>query len=513
MTIHFTLGIRLVAISLATISLLETREACSADLPNIVLIYADDLGYGDVGCYGATAVATPNIDRLAREGLRFTDAHSAAATCTPSRYAMLTGQYAWRKKGTGILPGDASLIIKPGSTTLASILRDAGYATGVVGKWHLGLGEGDIDWNGEIRPGPSAVGFDESFVIPATGDRVPCVYVENGRVVGLDPADPIQVSYRHQVGNEPTGAQRPDLLSLQLDHGHDQTIVNGISRIGFMAGGRTARWIDEDMADTITGKAVGFIRRHRDRPFFLYFATHDIHVPRVPHPRFKGATTMGPRGDAIVELDWSVGEILDVLDELELTSNTLVIFTSDNGPVLNDGYKDDSPEKIGSHRPAGPLRGGKGSAFEAGTRVPFIVRWPERVDVGISHALVGQIDLPSSFATLTKSKLPAGAAPDSVSLLPALVGDAARGRDSLVEQGYTLSLRQGDWKYIPPSDGRTVSRFTNIETGASAVMQLYDLSKDIGETHNLAAEKPKKSQEMAMQLESIRSSSRGESRH
>ncbi len=273
-----------------------------AERPNIVLIYADDLGYGDVGCYGATAVRTPNIDQIANAGLRFTDAHSAAATCTPSRYAMLTGQYAWRRKGTGILPGDAPLIIEPGRTTLASVLQDAGYSTGVVGKWHLGLGVGRPDWNGEIKPGPLEIGFDYCFVIPATGDRVPCVYVENHRVADLDSSDPIQVSYNRKVGDEPTGAERPDLLRMKLHHGHDQTIVGGISRIGYMTGGKAARWVDEDMADVITGKAIDFIQRHRDKPFFLYFATHDIHVPRVPHRRFHGATEMGPRGDAIVAI-------------------------------------------------------------------------------------------------------------------------------------------------------------------------------------------------------------------
>src|SRR3954462_1081040 len=169
--------------------------------PNIVLIYADDIGYGDVGCYGATAVKTPNIDRLAKAGLRFTDGHCSSATCTPSRYSLLTGQYAWRKPGTGILPGNASLIIPPGTTTLPSTLKSAGYTTGVVGKWHLGLGSRDLDWNTDIKPGPLEIGFDYCYLIPATGDRVPCVYVENHRVVGLDPADPIRVDYSSPVGS------------------------------------------------------------------------------------------------------------------------------------------------------------------------------------------------------------------------------------------------------------------------------------------------------------------------
>ncbi len=299
--------------------------AAAADLPNIVLINGDDIGYGDFGCYGATAVKTPNIDRLASEGLRFTDAHSAAATCTPSRFAMLTGEYPWRQKGTGILPGDASLIIPPGRVTLASMLHDAGYATGIVGKWHLGLGKGTPDWNGELKPGPLELGFDSCFIIPATGDRTPCVYVKDHRVVGLDPSDPIEINYQKKVGDEPTGAEHPELLTLKPSHGHNNTIVNGISRIGFMSGGRAARWHDETIADTLTKQAVEFIEAHHDKPFFLYFATHDIHVPRVLHPRFRGKTPMGPRGDAIAEFDWSAGEVLNTLDKLGLADNTLVI--------------------------------------------------------------------------------------------------------------------------------------------------------------------------------------------
>ena len=476
--------------------------------PNVVLIYADDLGYGDVGCYGAARVKTPNVDRLAKEGLRFTDGHSPAATCTPSRYAMLTGEYAWRKKGTGVLPGDARLIIRPGRTTMASIMKKAGYATAVVGKWHLGLGDGNIDWNGEIKPGPLEVGFDHCFIVPATGDRVPCVYVEDHRVAGLDPKDPIRVAYGKPVGDEPTGAKHPELLKMKPSHGHDMTIVNGISRIGYMSGGRAARWKDEDMADVLTRKAVGFIEKHAEKPFFLYFAYHDIHVPRVPHPRFVGKTEMGPRGDAIAQLDWCTGEILKTLDRLKLAENTIVIFTSDNGPVVDDGYQDEAVAKLGGHKPAGPLRGGKYSAFEGGTRVPFIVRWPGHVKPGVSDALVCQIDFPASFAALTGQRLAPEDAPDSFNVLPALLGKSPRGRDSLVEQAGVLSLRQGPWKLIEPGKGPKVQVNTNTETGRLPEVQLYDLANDPGETKNVAADHPDRVKEMRALLTKIRNDGR-----
>ena len=388
-----------------------------ASSPNVVFLYADDLGYGDLGCYGAMRVKTPNVDRLSEQGLRFTNAHSPAATCTPSRYSLLTGEYAWRQKGTGVLPGNARMIIEPGRTTLASILKKAGYTTGAVGKWHLGLGDEKLDWNGEIKPGPLEIGFDYCFLIPATGDRVPCVYVEDHRVVGLDPADPIQVSYGEPIGDEPTGKEHAELLKVHPSHGHDQTIVNGISRIGYMSGGKATRWVDEDMADVITDKAVAFVERNQSRRFFLYFATHDVHVPRVPHPRFVGKSKMGPRGDAIVQFDACVGRVLDALDRLKLTENTLVILSSDNGPVVDDGYEDQAVEKLGDHKPAGPWRGGKYSNFEGGTRVPFLVRWPGRVKPGTSEALISQVDFIASFAALTGQSLGRDDAPDSMNVL------------------------------------------------------------------------------------------------
>ncbi len=475
--------------------------------PNILLIYIDDLGYGDTGCYGAKAVKTPNVDRLAREGLRFTDGHCTSATCTPSRYAMFTGEYPWRKRGTGVLPGDAGLVIEPERGTLPLTLRGAGYATGAVGKWHLGLGpQGGPNWNGEIKPGAHEAGFDFSFIMAATGDRVPCVYVRNGRVAGLDPKDPIEVSYQKPFPGLPTGKANPELLKMHPSHGHDMALINGISRIGYMKGGTAAHWKDEDMADVFTREAIGFIEANKDKPFFLYLGTQDIHVPRVPHPRFVGKSGMGPRGDAIVQMDWCVGELLAALDRLKLAEKTMVVFSSDNGPVIDDGYKDDAVAKLGAHKAAGPWRGGKYSNFEAGTRVPFLVRWPGRVKPGVSDALVSQLDFHASFAALAGAKL--ADARDSQNILPALLGDSPTGRASHVASASVLSLRAGNWKYISPSQGPKRNANTNTDTGNDPVGQLYDLSADPGEMKNLAAEQPQRVAEMAAQVEKIRSAGR-----
>jgi arylsulfatase A-like enzyme len=476
--------------------------------PNIVLIYADDVGYGDLSCYGATSVKTPNLDRLAQAGLRFTDAHSSSATCTPSRYSMLTGEYAWRRKGTGVLPGDARLIIEPARPTLPAMLQAAGYRTGVVGKWHLGLGAGNVDWNKEIKPGPLEIGFHSAFLMPATGDRVPCVYVKDRRVDGLDPKDPIIVSYEKPIGNEPTGKNNPELLKMHPSHGHDMAIVNGVSRIGYMTGGKSALWVDEDMAARFADEGIAFIDQSPNQPFFLYFATHDIHVPRLPHKRFAGKTAMGPRGDAIAELDWTVGRLLDHLDMRGLTRNTLVIFSSDNGPVVDDGYKDGAVAKLGSHKPAGPLRGGKYSNFEGGTRVPMIARWPARIKPGVSDALVGQHDFYASFASLTGQKLADDAAPDSFDVLPALLGESKSGRQWIVEHARALSLRQGEYKMIEANPGPAYNRNTNTEMGAGTAPQLFRVTVDPGEKNDLAAQMPDRVREMTAALEKLRASPR-----
>jgi arylsulfatase A len=481
--------------------------ATAAERPNVILIMTDDLGYGDVGCYGATAVKTPNIDRLAREGLRFTSGYAAAATCTPTRFATLTGKYAWRQKGTGIAPPNATAIIQPGTVTLASIMKNAGYKTGVVGKWHLGLGSAPGPaWNGALKPGPLEIGFDYCFLMPTTGDRVPCVYVENHHVVKGDPADPITVSRRNPDG-QPTGITHRDTLKMDWSHGHNSSIINGISRIGFMTGGHKARWRDEDMADVFTAKAVAFLEKNHEDPFFLFFSTHDIHVPRMPHERFQGSTKLGYRGDAIEQMDWCVGQLLATLDRLKLADNTLVVFCSDNGPVLDDGYKEGAIEKLGSHKPAGPFRGGKYSIYEGGTRTPLIARWPARITPGVSDQMLCVVDLPASMAALTSQKLPDDACPDSFDLLPALLGEKeAVGRDHLVEQGRGLALRMGDWKLLSHPSDKPVKALT-FEKGPGQ-FELFNLAEDPGETNNLIDQHPDRARKMKARLEAIRSAGR-----
>lgn len=477
--------------------------------PNIILIYTDDLGYGDLSCYGTSAIATPNMDALAKSGVRFTNAHTTSATCTPSRFSLLTGKYAWRKQGTGIAPGDASMIIPVTTKTLPGMLKKAGYNTAVIGKWHLGLGdEKGIDWNEKIKPGPADIGFNYSFLIPATGDRVPCVFVENQQVINLDKSDPIKVSYTGPVDpNAPTGKKNPELLKMHPSHGHDMTIVNGISRIGYMTGGTSALWKDEDFADVLVQKAGAYITAQKNMPFFLYFATHDIHVPRVAHSRFAGKSGMGPRGDVLLQLDWTVGEIMSILRKNNLLENTLIIFSSDNGHVVDDGYKDEAVEKLGNHRPGGIYRGGKYSAFEAGTRVPFIVSWKGQIKPGsTNHALFSQVDLYASFAKLAGVKVEEGQAPDSKNYLPLLLNQSKKARDYVVEQSInsTLSLLVGNWKYIEPSKGPKINKETNTELGNLNEPQLYNLADDPGETKNIAAANPEKVKEMQRLLEKIK---------
>ena len=470
--------------------------------PNIIFIYADDLGYGELGAYGATELKTPNMDILANGGVKFTNGYASSATCTPSRFALLTGMYPWRNKRARILPGTAPLIIDTAQITVPKMLKKQGYYTGIVGKWHLGLGTGNVDWNTRISPGPNEVGFDYSNIMAATQDRVPTVYIENGTVIGLEADDPIQINYRKNFEGEPTGKENPELLKMRWEHGHNNSIVNGIPRIGFMKGGEKAKWVDEDMADYFLKEAQQYVKKHKDAPFFLYYALQQPHVPRTPHPRFVGSSGMGPRGDVIVEADWCIGELLKTLEAEGILENTLIVFSSDNGPVLNDGYFDDAVEKIGNHKPAGNLRGGKYSLFEAGTKVPFITYWKGHIQPKTSDAVVSQIDLLSSLATLVGSK---DVGPDSENLLDAFLGRSNSGRDELVlEATGRTAYRNGDWTYIPPHKGRRISRSVNMETGNDTLPQLYNIKNDVGQQKNLATTNPEKLNELITAFEKIR---------
>jgi arylsulfatase A-like enzyme len=459
--------------------------------PNIVLIYADDLGYGDVGCYGATKVKTPHIDRLAREGRRFTDAHSTSAACTPSRYALMTGEYPFRVDSFGPIFSRAGLIIAPAKTTLASLLQRQGYATACFGKWHLGFGHPAPDWNGELKPGPLELGFDTFFGLPTVSSHAPFVFVEDHRVLGLDPADPLV------FGGEPDTPRYPEKI---LTH----QVMSG-------AKAAHALYRDEELGTLLTKKAVTWIRTHQARPFFLYFPTPQIHHPFTPHPRFQGTSACGRYGDFIHELDWMVGEVLATLDELKLTENTLVIFTSDNGGMLNEGGQE---AWRAGHRANGALLGYKFGAWEGGHRVPFIVRWPGRVPAGsVSDQLIANLDLLATFAAITGRPLAAGEGVDSFNVLPAFTGTPPRPlREHLVLQPVArknIAIRSGPWVYLSSQgDGG----FSGIRGGPGSVAfsqrsnsditpdgkirpdappdQLYHLADDPSQTKNVVREHP-----------------------
>lgn len=506
------------------------KPATDHEKPNIILIYADDIGIGDFSCYGSRLIKTPNIDDLAGNGIRFTSAYATSAMCTPSRYSLLTGIYAFRLEGSGILSAEDPLLIEPGSYTLPEMLRQNGYRTGIVGKWHLGLGSevGDVDWNTDIRPGPLEVGFNESFLLPVTNDRVPTVYLEGHKVYNLNPdEDPLFVRYPDEahhafqeeqfgqykdaediplVGNLPTGLSHPELLRYGADTQHSGTIVNGVSRIGHMAGGRSAWWDDETMTWLFAEKAESFIKNNSAEPFFLFLSMHQNHVPRIPDPRFAGSSGVGLRGDCVVEFDWIVGEMVRVLKEYDQLENTLIIVTSDNGPVLFDGYDDGALENHNNHDPGAGLRGGKYIAFESGTRVPTIAYWPGRIDPGIvSDAIISQVDFLASFAALIGAEMPADMQFDSEDMLAELLGKSTQGKDFVVQQSSDgLGLRMGNMKYIEAAP-RSAWAYNRHNLGEPNKMHiampepeeyLFNLSDDPGEERNLASYNPEKLIEM-----------------
>lgn len=463
-------------------------------VPNVVIIMADDLGFGDLSCYRATEIQTPGIDRLAAEGLQHLNGHATSATSTPSRFAMLTGMYPFRV-GAAILPGDAPMLIKENMSTLPKMFRQAGYTTGVVGKWHLGLGNGNLDWNKHISPSPNEIGFDYSFIMAATNDRVPSVYVKNGQVVNLDPNDPIEVSYKQNFPGEPTGKNNPELLKMHPSVGHAGAIINGVPRIGFMKGGKSALWTDETMYEVFLNEAKSYVHEHKNEPFFLYYALHQPHVPRLPNEKFAGKSKLGPRGDVILEADYCVQEFLKYLDEQGLTENTIVIFTSDNGPVLDDGYQDRAEEMNGKHKPAGPFRGWKTDPYEGGTRIPMLIRWPGHINAGTtSEALVCQMDFGACFASLLGQEYNIY---DGQNVLKALTGKSGKGRKNLVLEGYgnSIWIKSGNWGCVPAYKDWN---------GKITEPELYNLQKDVGQETNLAKQYPEKVRAMTAELEAIR---------
>jgi arylsulfatase A len=497
------------------LAFLSATLSAVQEKPNIIVIMADDLGYGDVSAYGATEIVTPQIDQLAKDGLRFTSGYCSASTCTPTRYSLLTGSYAFRKRGTGIAPPDGPSVIQPGTETLPSLLKKAGYSTAVIGKWHLGLGAPGKgpDWNGELKPGPLEIGFDYCYLLPTTNDRVPQVYVENHRVKNLDSADPLWVGRKKPSPNHPTGRTHRDTLKMDWSHGHNGTIHNGISRIGFYTGGHSARFRDEDLADEWIKQSRRWITENKDGPFFLFFASHDIHVPRIPHERFQGKSGLGYRGDAILQLDWCVGELMKILDEQGIAENTLVVFCSDNGPVLDDGYKDGAREQLGLHQPNGPWSGGKYSVLEGGTRTPFITYWKNRIEPGVSREMVCTIDFPASFAALAGVDLAEDTALDSMNVMGALLGESGvSGRAALVQQdngtGRNFGYRKGDWKlvrgraqYAQPVAGVNIPK--EFRSRPNVADRLYYLPEDPAEHYDLAAQDPEKLAELQHELDAI----------
>jgi arylsulfatase A-like enzyme len=484
------------AIALVAISLPHSPAIAAAESrPNVVLILADDVGYGDVGCYGAVKVKTPNLDRLAAEGRRFTDAHSASSVCSPSRYALLTGEYAFRRNLWGPVPNTSPLVIDPARTTLASLLKSRGYATACFGKWHLGFGDQPkTDWNAELKPGPLELGFDHYFGIPLVSSHSPFVFVEDRRVVGLTPDDPLVYG-----GTPPTQPFPEKMLN------------PGIS------GGRAAHALyrDEELGTTLSERAVAWIRKQH-QPFFVYFATPHIHHPFTPGPKFKGTSTCGAYGDFVHELDWMVGEIMKTIDDLGLGENTLLIVTSDNGGMLN--HTGQAAFQAG-HRLNGNLLGFKFDAWEGGHRVPLIARWPGKIPAGtVSDQLFSHVDFVDTLAAATGDVLDDAATPDGLNLWPAFVGEPSqpvRERTIFAPlKRENLAIRDGHWVYIgaqggggfqktTPGDhglgGPAALQFTGEENSDVAdgrfkpdapLEQLYDLAADPRQARNVVREHP-----------------------
>ncbi|MDO6802467.1 arylsulfatase [Wenyingzhuangia sp. 1_MG-2023] len=495
-------------------------------LPNVVLINADDLGYGDLGCYGATKVKTPNIDQLASEGKIFTDAHSASAVCTPSRYALLTGQYPVRaNNGKGIwgpAPITSELLIKPNQTTIADVFKNSGYATAALGKWHLGFKIGENNWQEPLSPGPNDVGFDYYYGVPIVNSAPPYVYVENTQVVGGDSKDPLVY----------IGKGKPNEVTpiTPIPKEASQRTVN------MFKGAKAAHKLYNDytVGQVLTEKAVNWITdkttKEKENPFFLYMATTHIHHPFTPGKNFQGKSDATLYGDFIQELDWMVGEVLATLEKQGVSNNTLVIFTSDNGAMLNLGGR--NAIKAG-HKINGDLLGFKFGVWEGGHRIPFIAKWPGKIQAGtVSNQLICNVDMLATFMAITKQEGNELENTDSVNILAALIDNPKENiRKELIlaprKEGH-LSLRKGNWMYIPAqgSGGFSGSKPNHHAWGGAPaiefvgsvnsdikdgkikkeapVAQLYNLSKDKYQTTNVYNQYPEKVKEMEAVLETYR---------
>ena len=508
----------LTLIAVLLLAPLAVLTGAETSKPNIILIFVDDLGYGDLGCYGATKVQTPNIDRLAKEGRRFTDAHSASAVCTPSRYALLTGEYPIRAldgKGVwGPLPTNSGLIIDTNTLTIGKIFKNKGYATACLGKWHLGFKKGTNDWQVPLRPGPQDVGFDYYFGIPLVSSDSPYVYVENDSIVGYDPVDPLVFGGKPP---SPTPTFPPE------------SSVKSPNNFG---GALKAHQIydDEKTGTLLTEKAVKWITENKSKPFFLYFPTPNIHHPFTPAPRFKGTSQCGLYGDFVHELDWMVGEVLKTLDDNGLRDNTLVILTSDNGGMLNRGGRD---VMQAGHKINGDLLGFKFGVWEGGHRIPFIARWPRKIKAGTeSDQLICQVDLLATFMALTGQDAQTLKGKDSINMLQALLENPAKPlRTELLlapHKPQNLAIRKDKWIYIgaqgsggftgsKPSDhawgGPAAAAFagsinSDIEDGHlkkdAPPAQLYDLEKDLKQNKNVYRENPQVVKELEELLNSYR---------
>ena len=452
-------------LGLSVLALLAGRSgvAASTAQPNIVVILADDYGWGSSTPYGATGLRTPHLDRLAREGRRFTQAYAPGSVCSPTRYGLLTGRYYWRTsiKDGEVLPPDAPLLVETDRLTIASLCKSQGYRTAMFGKWHLGLTAGNItDWSKPFTPGPRQVGFDHYYGFVANLPAAPHGFIEDDEISDPFPSVPLA----------PAATES--------------------------AKGRTAWQVDHVMA-TLTSKLTGWIEADQTQPFFVYFAPNAVHEPVAPNARYTGSP-YGKYGDFISELDGSVGQILATLDRLKLADNTIVIFTSDNGGVIEAHNENSVVARKAGLVINGPWRGGKHSEWEGGFREPFIVRWPGQVPAGtVSDQMICLTDLLATFAHVLHAPLRPGQAEDSFNVLRAFTerqpGAPVRGPVILQSADGTYDLRMGDWKLVERVNAPVFSTDRNKRTIAAAQKkqaaafsrdELYNLKADPFETHD-----------------------------